>query len=272
MITKSIVVRLADDPRHRIRLELAIALARRFDAHVNVVYAEDPAENPPATIGRAASLAFIEDAEEKARDRMKAIREEAEALCRAGVRSWEWHDEQGMTDEIVARYTHLADLVIIDQAPQERLEDRVLPNFAHYLVASAGCPMLLVPSTWTGGDVGKRVLVAWKNSREAISAVRGSLNFLHAAEQVLVLADAKATHAEPPGSDLVAYLGYHGIAAEVCGVAKRGGRDILETAAERGADLIVMGAFAKSRLRELITGGNTDHVIRHTTVPVLMRH
>ena len=132
--------------------------------------------------------------------------------------------------------------------------------------------MLLVPWNWKTGTVGNRILVAWKNSREAIQAIRGALAFLQQAEKVLVLAAADDEHADPPGSDIVAYLEHHGIAAEVIGTAEKGGKKILQVCEQNECDMIVMGVRAHFRLRELFLGGATDYIMRHATVPVLVRH
>jgi len=272
MPIKSIVVHLADDPRHRPRLRLAAELASRFDAHLNVVYAKERVDMPAGIVGRGASMAFIKVAEETEKEHAAETRKEVEEVC-AGLRPWEWHEAQGEVDKLVARWAHLSDLVIAEQAPQTHLEDKLIPHMADHLVMVAGAPMLLVPYDWTGGTVGKRILVAWKNSREANGAVRSALPFLKQAEKVVVLAHAKDPIADPPGSDVVTYLGYHGIAAEICGTSANGGKQILEAAAAQGSDLIIMGAYAKTmRLGELLNFGTTSSVMRNTTIPVLMRH
>jgi nucleotide-binding universal stress UspA family protein len=273
MLTKCIVVHLADDPRYRVRLDLGIDLARRFDAHLNVVYATPAAAAAPAaTRGRSASFEFLSETAEVAHNKADSIRAEVESVCRAKLKSWEWHLEEGSVERIVSRFAHLSDLVIIEQAPLNFFEDRVIFHTADHLVISAGSPMLLVPETWQGTTVGTRVLIAWKNGREAIGAVRGALSFLQQAQQVLVLAAADERHVSPPGSDLVAYLSHHGVRGELIGASERGGEDILKVAKAQNCDLIVMGAYAHSRLREMFLGGATDHIMRHATVPVLMRH
>jgi len=111
---------------------------------------------------------------------------------------------------------------------------------------SSGCPMLLVPTLWEQGPVGKRIMIAWKNGREAINAVRGSLSFLREAENVLVFAYFGENYADPPGSDLVEYLGRHGIEAELCGATDKAGKPILEAVKDNDCDFLVMGAYAHS--------------------------
>ena len=271
MLIKSVAVHLADDSRHSVRLRLAVTLSQRFDAHLNVVYATEGVGRPAGTIGRSASMQYMDAGRDDTHARIDTARQECERHC-AGLRSWEWHQAHGPVDKIVARFAHLADLVVAEQAPRIHLEDGLIQHMSDFLVIAAGCPMLLVPDGWAAGEVGTRVLVAWKNEPQAIAAIRGSLDFLSAATEVHVLAAADDRDVDPPGSDIVRYLAHHGVSAEVCGISRRGGQDILSTAEALNCDLIVMGAYAHSRWRELVLGGATDHVMRHATIPVLMRH
>jgi nucleotide-binding universal stress UspA family protein len=247
-----------------------VGLAKRFDAHLNVVYATPKPDYPAGMIGRAASLAFLDDVRAEEKQRVDAIKAEVEQAC-AGLRSWEWHEEHGGVNELMAHWAHLADLVVVEQEPQEQVEDTVIFHMSDHLVVSAGCEMLLVPWKWEGEVAGKRILVGWKNTPEAIKAIRGALSFLREADEVLVLASARDEHVDVPGTDLAKYLGHHGIEATVLKPNKNAGRGILKAAERNNCDLIVMGAFSHSRLRELFAGGATDYVMRHTTVPVLMR-
>ena len=147
MLTKCIVVHLADDPRHLPRLQLAVDLAKRFDAHLNVVYANERPDFPAGMIGRAASMAYLDDAEEEEEELIVAIKKEVDEAC-AGLASWEWHEEHGAVDKLVSRWAHLSDLVLAEQEPHEHIEDDLIFRLSDHLVMSAGCPMLLVP--WNG--------------------------------------------------------------------------------------------------------------------------
>jgi len=271
MLTKCIAVHLADDPRHLPRLRLAVDLAKRFGAHLNVVYAKEQVHAPAGAVGRAASLAYIEDAAEVEHEHVAAIKQEVDEAC-AALPSWEWHEEHGAVDRQVARWAHLSDLVIAEQAPHDHVEDSVMFHMTDNLVMSAGCPMLLVPTGWEEGTVGKRTLIAWNNSREAIGAVRGALSFLSEAEKVWVLILDDDGDTDPSDHNILSYLGHHGIQAELAETNEKGGKGILNTAEKIGCDLLVMGAYHHSRLRALFVGGPTDYVMRHAKILVLMRH
>ena len=261
---------MAYDQRHLARLRLSVGLAKRFDAHLNVVYATPKPDYPAGIIGRAASLAFLDDAKEAEEQRADAIKAEVKQAC-AGLRSWEWNEEHGGVTELIAPWAHLADLVVVEQEPAEHVEDAVMFHMSDHLVVSAGCEMLLVPWNWNVEVAGRRILIAWKNTAEAIKAIGGALPFLSDAKEVLVLGSVSDERVEEPGSDLARYLKYHGIKATVLPPNEKAGKGILREAFNQKCDLIVMGAFSHSRLRQLFAGGATDYIMRHTTIPVLMR-
>ncbi len=267
---KCIVVHISDDQRHSLRLRVAVELAKRFDAHLNAVYAKPQVEYPAGAIGRAMSMHFLDEAREREQERSEQIKKEVADLC-TDLSSWEWHQHFGEVEEIVARFSHLADLVIAEQSRHTNLEDALISHMADSLVTAAGCPLLLLPWEWSPAPIGTRVLIAWKNSKEASAALRASMAFLTASDEVLVLA-AEEKDMERPGSDVVRYLGYHGVRGKLIGTSGGDGEEIHAIAQQHRCNLVVMGAYAHSRVRELLLGGATDWIMRHTTIPVLMRH
>jgi nucleotide-binding universal stress UspA family protein len=148
--------------------------------------------------------------------------------------------------------------------------------FAGELVLGAGRPVLLVPYAGRYADAGKRVLIAWNASREAARAVADALPLLVRADAVDVVAFAPGgDHGEVPGADLAHYLARHGVKANAAVDSAPEvaiGERILTRAADTDADLIVMGAYGRSRLSELVLGGATRTLLAAMTVPVLMAH
>jgi nucleotide-binding universal stress UspA family protein len=275
MSFKTILVHQADDQRYRQRLEVAIGLARRFDAHLNLVYLTTPVTTPVGIRGRGASLAYIAEATEVGREHARDVEKVVLERCRGNAPSWEWHIEEGELDKAIADHAHLSDLVIVGQTPLEHLEDRVILHLPDHLVVHIGCPMLLVPAKGQIDTVGQRIIVAWKSGREALQAVRGSLPFLQTAETVTVLTGSNGSGGQQAQDGIGAYLQRHGIRAEVIPIEDHlsgVGDIILRKAAEIRCDLVVMGAYAHSRLREIVLGGTTDFMMRHSTVPILMAH
>jgi len=173
-----------------------------------------------------------------------------------------------------ARYS---DLVIAGQRERDAEDDAGLaPEFVDELVLSAGRPVLLVPYAGRFPDTGKRVLVAWNASAEAARAVADALPLLARAENVNVVVfepGRTGDHGEEPGADAALYLARHGVKATVSTYGSPDvdiGSQILSRAADNGADLIVMGAYGHSRMRELILGGATRTILESMTAPVLM--
>jgi nucleotide-binding universal stress UspA family protein len=270
--TKSIVVHLADDPQYADRLAIAIDLALRIDAHLDVVYTIPPPHSPAGTVGRAASMEFLAEMAEAARDKAAHVGEEVAARCAPALEAWRWHVAEGDEAESLVGYARLADIVVVRMVSMGLLEDMVTSDLAERVLQAAGCPLLLVPATWGAQPVARRILIGWNKSKEAIAAVRDALSLLAAAESVGILAAGDATTAQLAGAELVAYLAQHGVQATVVGASGKGDETLLETAKERGCDLVVMGAFGHSRLAEFVMGGATQFMLRHTTIPVLMRH
>jgi nucleotide-binding universal stress UspA family protein len=134
----------------------------------------------------------------------------------------------------------------------------------------------MVPYAGRFPDAGQRVLVAWNASREAARAVTDALPLLSRAERVEVVAfDSTGDHGEVPGADIALFLSRHGVKASAARQSAPGvdvGSQILSRAADVDADLIVMGAYGHSRLRELALGGATRSMLDAMTVPVLMAH
>jgi nucleotide-binding universal stress UspA family protein len=276
MAYKTILVHLAYDEGHMSRLRLALSLASRFEAHLVALYIANPISMPAAIAGRGASLGYIAEATEVAREKAESVKEEISALCKRQNLSWEWRMMEGDHLDILAEHAHLADLAIVSHSRAEMVEDRVMFHVPENLPLVVGCPVMILPES---GDAvprpGNDIMVAWKGTREALRAVRDALPFLEQAKKVRLLSTCPPEHAEPPGEKAAAFLARHGIEAEVYTDIDGGhnvGEVILAHARDMKVDLIVMGGYGHSRLREMVLGGVTRHVLDHAQVPVLMSH
>ena len=144
----------------------------------------------------------------------------------------------------------------------------------------SGRPILLLPEgRRPASPRSQKVMIAWDASVEASKAVRDAIGLMKAAEAVhAVLIDPVPSfegHGPEPGADLATYLGRHGIEATVHRLPREGketGEVLRRTAADLGADLIVMGGFGHSRLRQRIFGGTTTAMLKNAAIPVLMAH
>ena len=278
MPIRTILLHMANDDAHANRLAVAATLAKRFAAHVEVLYIATPVSMPAGATGRAASYGYIAEATAIAHENAERIEGET-ALALAGL-PYRWSVEEGDHVALLAERATYADLAIVAQSATERSGDRIALQVPDRLPLATACPTLVLPPGQpVGAPIGRHVLIAWKNSRESTHAVRNAMPFLETAETVTVLTvEPPGHHARTTGNDgdaLVEWLDRHGIAARHRNAVALGGEVgdmILSSAAELGADLLVMGAYGHSRLRELVLGGATRSVLAHMPLPALMSH
>ena len=270
MSYKTILVHLDDRPRRSERLALAFTLAARFDAHLVALFALEATRIPSYAFAEAGPLVEEIQARRRAEAARAAEAEFRQAERRAGGKA-EWRLSSAEPVAALRLNARYADLVVAGQP-----EDPAGQALAAELVLGAGRPVLFVPYAARFADTGKRVLVAWNASREAARAVSDALPLLARAEAVDIVAFAPGgDHGEIPASDIALYLARHGVKATAARDVAPGmdiGPRILSRAADAEADLIVMGAYGHSRLRELALGGATRTLLEAMTVPVLMAH
>jgi nucleotide-binding universal stress UspA family protein len=198
-----------------------------------------------------------------------------------GIRglSAEWREIAEGPDADPALHARYADLAILGQLDPERAETDLLRPRPEQVALASGRPVLIVPYAGHFDNVGRRVLIAWNATREAARAVSDSMPLLTSAALVTVLTidprEGPHGHGEIPGADIALHLARHGVKTETERTISAGlpvGEALLSRAADLGADLIVMGAYGHSRVRELLLGGATRSMLRSMTVPVLMSH
>ena len=182
-----------------------------------------------------------------------------------------WREVTGPEDVVIPEHGRLADLLVFAGTGAGGGDSRQRA-FEAALMRSAR-PVLLVPEA--GADpIGKTIALAWNGSAEAARAVAGALPLLQNAEQVHILT-AAGTHTEVElGQALADYLGWHGVVCERHALYPEAsiGAALLARCGELGADLLIMGGYGHSRMRELIFGGVTLHVLGHYDLPVLIAH
>lgn len=219
------------------------------------------------------------------RDRARDALNEFETLVRTmQVRSFEGQlidDEPGSGINQKARCN---DLVVIGQTDPEELSSPIPPDFPETVVLHSGRPVLIVPYIGQFDRIGSNVLIAWDASVSATHAVTNAIPLLRRADQVEIVVFLSEGEEMPDqaGDDIAAYLAHHGVKANVTRQATKTdkkyrtkldiGNALLSMATDLNSDLIVMGAYGHSRLRELLLGGVTRTVMQSMTVPVLMSH
>lgn len=273
---KTILVHVDNGKRSAVRLDIACRLAKLSDAHLIGLHA--------LTVVKLPSYAMVEGGVQvrEFHERMlseSAVAAEAmfkQAVKATGVEKVEWRKSRRDAVDSVPVHGRYADVLVIGQ-PNEMDGSGVEPDFAERLLLAAGRPALVIPYAGDFPAVGTRVLVAWNASREATRALTDAIPILREAKQVDVIAfnPKDAPHGEVPGADIGLYLARHGIKVSVSQQTAEDvdvGNQLLSRAADLDSDLIVMGAYGHSRMKELILGGATRTVLNSMTVPVLMSH
>lgn len=288
MSIKSILVPVTGAESDSVALSAAITVARAFDAHVDSLFVKlDPRDAVPM-LGEGMSGAMVDEimraAEGEADSHLSAARRHFEEALRreqielregpgpAGCVSARWREMVGRAEEVVPVEGRFADLLVFAHTELDR--DAQAYATLETALLSAARPLLTVPKSGLTG-AGKSVAVAWNGSAESARAVAGAMPFLRQAETVHVLtAETSATQAAT-GRRIAEYLAWHDINCQLT-IVKQGsepvGQLLTNKATELGADLLVMGGYGHSRMRELILGGVTRYMLAHAGLPVLMAH
>jgi len=263
-------------------LDAALLLAQKFDSCIEG-FALRPAVADMLAMDPDAGLTMVavkeNDAElvRQAEDLFRSFMERHGVKPRgdetaAATLSWSWLPTSPSGNDFVGSYGRVFDIIVLAR-PAEEWQSPSMVTLESALFES-GRPVLIAPPS-PPGSLGTNVLIAWNRSTEQARATAFAMPLLRLAERITILTVEGATVAGPNGADLARSLKANGIAADVLTMAagKTGaGELILAKAAELGCDLIVKGAYTQSRLREMIFGGTTRHILAHAKLPVLMAH
>jgi nucleotide-binding universal stress UspA family protein len=278
---KTLLVHVDDSKKCEARIAVAVDLARRSDAHLVGLFALSEIA-VPGYVATEIGVQTLADIEERARraqaDNASALFDEMTAG--AGLPGIEWRESKRDAVAAVKLHARYADLVIVGQ-PSPDEESSINKGFIEQVALAAGRPVVMVPYTGKFQTIGKNILVAWNGGREATRALTDSIPLLREAEHVrlMVFNPPRNGHGNGkerlPGADIGLYLARHGVNVEVSVQSSDDvdvGNQILSRVADLGIDLVVMGAYGHSRLREMVLGGVTRTVLESMTAPVLMSH
>ena len=260
------------------RLAPAAAIATRFGARLTGFFASGfPVTAAYGDVSGWEQLvdAYLEAQRREAAAAGAAFRQALTQYKLAGDWIFRESDETGSAIAEAALY----DLVVVGQPNPDAGLTGAIGLRPEEIVLSCGRPVLVVPYAGEFLDVGREILVAWNGSRESARALHDAMFLLPEAETVTIIEiDPPAPGAAAPAASaaqVAAALTRRGIAAKA---ETETGGDIgvsdllLSRAADLDADLIVMGAYGHSRMREFVLGGVSRDIFRHMTVPVLMSH
>jgi nucleotide-binding universal stress UspA family protein len=186
--------------------------------------------------------------------------------------TWVWNADAPSGHDFVGSYGRVFDVIALAR-PGEEWQSPSMVTLESALFES-GRPVLIAPPE-APRSLATNIMIAWNRSTEQARATAFAMPLLKRAERVTILTVESATVAGPSGEELARSLAAHGIAAATLTLPSskaNAGDTILKKAAELGCDLIVKGAYTQSRLRQMIFGGTTRHILTNAKLPVLMAH
>jgi nucleotide-binding universal stress UspA family protein len=272
MMIKVVVVRLDGTKADEMRIEAIEGMAKLFQPRVIGLFLNELPLLPPDAGPSAAQV--VEDAR-KFGDRAQEALQARLARLDTPVELRRIDVFSDMLTSIAVREARVADSFVTLRPGGRQTVDET-DALVEAVLFGGGRHLLLIPPERGGGGGFEEVMVAWNGSREAARALGEALPYLRAARSVAIVVverDPPVDAAEEPGADAVRYLDAHGVrTTKVTVKAKDVGSALAEEARTRAPDLLVMGAYGHSRLREWLLGGATRHLLRHAPVPLLIAH
>ena len=289
MSIKRILVPLPGSAGHTGQIETALSAAKALGAHVQALFISEP---PPVTrggltvteMGRTATVPVNWHAEERERTTRDAREVFAQACAVVGIPmlsandepdsplAASWREAEGSYVKIAVQRAAAFDLMVAASATV--MES--LMAIAEQSLLQTRRPVLLAPARLQS-DLTHSVMIAWDESPECWHAVSAAIPFMQLAKSVRVISvDRDASNRQASQAEVLAYLRCHGIGATAQVVApelRSVGDTLLAAAAEHEAGLLIMGAYSHSRLREMLLGGATRHILKNASArPVLLAH
>lgn len=281
MSFKTLLVLLDEAEDSPNRLDAACGLADAHSAHLNVLTMTQQRANHMAVSLHAAAAMIdwgqIEEARKMAQSIAAVAKQKLDARGNLGETRWASAELFGLR-EVVGIEGRYADLIVTGQAAVKRC--RNLREVAlEGALFSSGRPVLLIPANWGNAISARHCIVAWDGSREAARAINDATPFLDRAEKItIVVVDPKPGFeglGPDPGADIATILARHCSNVELDQIPSSGvslAEAVLARAAVAAGDLIVMGSYGRSMMRETIFGGVSREMIEKTTVPLLLSH
>lgn len=275
---KTILIPTEDHDSMPAALEAARLMAGIFDSTVEG-FAVRPAAEIYVTVepvsGLAMSSGFDADTAQQVRAQFEAFWQGHNVppgnQDSAGL-SWSWPKAEAVDDAYIGTRGRVFDLIVLGRPGTKPQNPRMPPLEA--ALFESGRPVLIVPKT-APTSFTRHALVAWNGSPEQAHTNAFALPLLRLAEQVTVLTVEGQAVGGPSGEDAAKHLRRNGVKATAVTVKpgeKNPGEVILEQATTLGCDLLVKGAYTQSRLRQMIFGGATRHILANAALPVLMAH
>lgn len=272
---KDIVVSINDAKGANRAIHAAASFANQCNASLTGVYIttiSTPVTQPIGPLFDGALTDFLEYA--------KQVADEAKdnflQICNALNCSATWYELENRSD--LLKILMYSDLVITNQDAYDQDSEHSYHSFINTLIFETGKPVMLIPTEWSQPLIGSRIIVGWDESKEASRAINDAMPMLQQAEYVDVISvDCKEVEGLSNTSKISSYLSKRNVTNQFH--LQTTGKDLetpekvlLSNAKNAEANLIVIGGYGHTRLRELVLGGTTRYLIKHSSVPVLMSH
>ena len=279
MALKNLIVLTDNSPGCVARIETALVMADKFDAYLTAVYAQGTAYIPdqvlvelPEDFRELAHTRIREAADEVAQRTAQIFHDQVEQAGRTDKSAWKLI--RGNPNYVAAVVSRYADLVVAGQSPPKSAESEFVDPGE--VVSTSGRPMFIVPRDFKPKGYTGHALLGWNGSREAARAISDAMMILGPESKVtVVFMGPKSSMPESFGFDIGEHLQRHGVTVEQAELKRKAndsGKDLINYAVDIDADLIVMGAYTQSRLREEVFGGATRTVLRNMTTPIFLSH
>jgi len=286
MAVRKLLLPLTGTAAGEAALATALQIARLWNAHVLALHVRVDSRDVAPLAGEGLSGAMIEEmmtaTERESSDRAHAVRAMFDRFVaqhqvvvgepRPGspAATASFAAVIGREEDLVAQQARLADLTVVPHP--EAGEDVSSSDALHAVLFDSGRPVLLSPQV-APATVGTRICLGWNGTAESASAVSAAIPWLKRADAVRILSADGYQRRGPAAPELAAYLALHEVEADIVMFQPTGGAvgaGLLAAARDFGCDLLAMGAYSHSRLRQLILGGVTRHVLERANLPVMM--
>jgi len=279
MSYKDILLICDDSGASDFRIQTTLLLAKVFHAHVTGIHLT------PYSTPHASSSGFVKVIDYLSSDKLESAHETAE-LIKTNFENkaseldvpYNWKCTDGIDKQFIIDHARYADLVVLPQG-YSSFAEKTPKRIDDYLTIYMGRPSVVIPDLNKVFYLPKKIIIAWDESQEAARSVHDALPFLEYAEDVQIVSVSDTPIEEKTSiiytDDLRNHLERHGINADVtiANELEEGiGHTILKNAIEYDADLIVMGAYGETRLKEIVLGGVTRYLLNDTTIPLFLSH
>ena len=287
MAFKTILLPIRESSTAASLMETSISMAIRNDGHVDLLYVQDDPEHmiPYGTLGLSASMrkTILESTAAAASQQGDELKQSFVDLCERykisiqprgtgiGKPSADFLVRTGRRDELIGKYSRLADLIIVPQP----IKTTPPPSSFEAVLRDSGRPVLMVQREKVLDVPGKRLAIGWNSSKEAAQAISSMLGNLKRADKVYVLSSEKRMKQAINADDVCVYLSCHGIAAETAvidGKRKSAGEALLDKSRELECDRLIVGGYSRPKIRDIIMGGVTGHLLKYADMPVIFVH